>query len=186
MSKFASLAAGSALCLAVAVACSDKQPAAGKTGGILRGPQPDQAQNVSADASTIPASASGCDASLWNHVYNPSRLQVLDSCMIVTGVIEESDADPDGDQHFLLRLDPGQNRLLERKNAKKKGGDLVVEIVCANPVTIKKARGACPGYVNKIPIPAVGAHVSVTGSFVNDTHNSWTEIHPVALIKPIK
>jgi hypothetical protein len=135
-----------------------------------------------------PASAqqAGCDASLWKHVYNPSRLQVLDSCISVTGVIDESDADDDGDQHFLLKLDPGQDRILKKKNAKKKGGDLVIEIVCANPVKLKKARAACPGYVNHIPIPPVGAHVKVTGSFVIDTHNKWTEIHPVSQIQIIR
>jgi hypothetical protein len=31
---------------------------------------------------------------------------------------------------------------LKRKNLKKKGGDLVVEIVCANRAKLKKARAA--------------------------------------------
>src|SRR5258705_8235456 len=56
--------------------------------------------------------ASGCDASLWNHVYNPTRLNQLAPCISVTGVITESSADPDGDQHFLLKLDPGQEKLV--------------------------------------------------------------------------
>ncbi len=48
----------------------------------------------------------------------------------MTGVIDESSADPDGDQHFLLKLDPGQGKLVNKRNSKKKGGDLVLEIVC--------------------------------------------------------
>lgn len=133
-----------------------------------------------------PRLSASCDASLWTHVYNPSRLQVVNSCVAVTGVIEESSADDDGDQHFLLKLDPGQDGLLKKKNLKKKGGNLVVEIVCANRVRLKKARAACAGYENHIAIPAVGAHVRVTGSYVVDTHNKWTEIHPVSLMQVIR
>lgn len=123
---------------------------------------------------------------MWKHVYNPSRLQVVNSCVAATGVIEESSADDDGDQHFLLKLDPGQDWLLKKKNLKKNGGDLVVEIVCANTVKLKKARAACAGYASHIAIPAVGAHVRVTGSYVVDTHNKWTEIHPVSLMQLIR
>jgi hypothetical protein len=122
----------------------------------------------------------GCDATLWNHVYNPTRLQQLTSCLTATGVIDESDVDADGDQHFLLKLDPGQDSLVNKRNAKKKGGELVLEIVCANPAKLKKAKSACAGYTNPVPIPAVGAHVRVTGTYVIDTHNGWTEIHPVS------
>lgn len=127
--------------------------------------------------------ASGCDDSLWNHVYNPKRLQQLAPCISVTGVITESDADPDGDQHFLLRLDPGQDKLANKRNRKKKGGDIVLEIVCANPTTMKKVKSACTGYTNPIAIPAVGAHVRATGTYVLDSHNGWTEIHPVSRIQ---
>jgi hypothetical protein len=124
--------------------------------------------------------ATGCDASLWNHVYNPTRLQQLASCVSVTGTIDESDIDADGDQHFLLKLDPGQDTLVNKRNDKKKGGDIVLEIVCANPTTMKKARSACAGYTNPIRIPSVGEHVKVTGTYVLDSHNGWVEIHPVS------
>ncbi|MGI8402380.1 MAG: hypothetical protein ACR2NS_12375 [Gemmatimonadaceae bacterium] len=129
------------------------------------------------------SSAVGCDASLWNHVYNPTRLQKLAPCLSATGVISESDADRDGDQHFLLKLDPGQDSLVNHRNAKKKGGELVVEIVCANPTTMKKVKSACTGYTNPIAIPAVGAHVRVTGTWVIDSHNGWEEVHPVSSIQ---
>jgi hypothetical protein len=125
----------------------------------------------------------GCDASLWNYVYNPTRLQQLAPCITVTGTIDESDADRDGDQHFLLKLDPGQDTLVNKRNGKKKGGELVLEIVCANPTIMKKVKSACTGYTNPIAIPAVGTHVAVTGTYVIDSHNGWAEIHPVSRIE---
>ena len=151
-------------------------------------------QQVSANAPSALAStigdapqraASGCDASLWTHVYNPSRLQQLASCVAATGIVEESAADADGDQHFLLRLDPGQDALVNKRNRKKKNGNLVVEIVCANPPSLKRAKSACAGYTNRIAIPAVGTHVRATGTHVIDSHNGWTEIHPVSKLEKI-
>jgi hypothetical protein len=131
------------------------------------------------------SAATGCDASLWNHVYNPKRLQQLAPCVSVTGTIEESDADADGDQHFLLKLDQGQDTLVNKRNDKKKGGDIVLEIVCANPTTMKKVKSACAGYTNPIAIPAVGAHVRATGTYVIDSHNGWAEIHPVSKLEVV-
>ena len=137
----------------------------------------DQKSDVSQPAAT------GCDASLWDHVYSPARLHQLAPCVSVTGVVEESSVEADGDQHFLLRLDPGQDTLLNKRNQKKKGGDIVLEIVCANPTTMKKAKSACAGYTNPIRIPAVGAHVRATGTYVLDSHNGWVEIHPVSKLQ---
>ncbi|MEP6905222.1 MAG: hypothetical protein ABI875_04015 [Gemmatimonadales bacterium] len=130
--------------------------------------------------------AGTCDASLWSHVYQPKRLVVVEPCIEVTGVIIESDANSDGDQHFLLRLDPGQEKLLKKRNMKKKEGALVVEIVCANPATKKKEKAACVGYANRVTVPSVGSHVRVSGSYVVDTHNNWAEIHPASQIIAIK
>jgi hypothetical protein len=123
-----------------------------------------------------------CDRTLWDHVYNPSRLKVINDCVTTSGVISEIDADDDGDEHMLLHLDAGQESLASKKNFKKKGGDLVVEVVCAHPPTLKKAKGACRNYHATIKLPQQGEHVVVTGSFVNDTHNGWTEIHPASSI----
>jgi len=131
------------------------------------------------------SAATGCDASLWNHVYSPKRLQQLVSCLSVTGIIDESSVDDDGDQHFLLKLDPGQDTLVNKRNAKKKGGDIVLEIVCANPTTMKKPKSACAGYTNPVPIAVVGAHVRATGTYVLDTHNGWVEIHPVSKLEKL-
>ena len=155
---------------------------------ILLSAEQANAQSAKHAAKIVAAqsAASGCDASLWNHVYNPKRLQQLSPCMSVTGVITESDADADGDQHFLLKLDPGQDKLVNKRNSKKKGGDLVLEIVCANPTSMKKPKAACAGYTNRIPIPKVGAHVTATGTYVIDLHNGWAEIHPVSTFEAMK
>ncbi|HUR00102.1 MAG TPA: hypothetical protein VM166_11655, partial [Gemmatimonadaceae bacterium] len=102
-----------------------------------------------------------------------------------TGTVTVSLADDDGDQHFLLMLDRGQENLLTKRNEKKKSGFLVVEIVCANPVKLKKVKSACAGYTNPIPLPSVGEHVRVTGTHVIDSHNGWAEIHPVSRIEKL-
>ena len=141
----------------------------------------DQTQNVQDNNTAI-----DCDTTFWKYVYNPERLEVIDKCKTVTGVIEESSADEDGDQHMLLKLDNGQDQLLTKKNVKKKQGDLVIEAVCANKPTLKKVGNTCNGYINKIQIPKLGDHVKVTGSLVNDTHNGWNEIHPITKIEIIK
>jgi hypothetical protein len=113
----------------------------------------------------------------------PSRLQVLDRCKTVTGVIVEKNADPDGDEHMLLKLDAGQESLLEKKNYSKKGGNLVIEAICINDITRKAAKGICKGYINHVHLPKVGDHVRVTGSYVLDSHNGWTEIHPITQVE---
>lgn len=126
---------------------------------------------------------SGCDQNIWNYVYNPTRLEVIDKCKTFTGIIEESNADDDGDQHMLLKLDAGQEYLLKGKNMKKKNGWLVIEAVCMNNIVRTKVGDACKGYVNHVDLPEVGKHVKVTGSYVIDTHNGWSEIHPITKIE---
>ncbi len=140
----------------------------------------DQTQNIQ-DNNTV-----DCDTSLWKYVYNPKRLRVIETCKTVTGVIEESSADEDGDQHMLLKLDKGQEKILTKRNIKKKQGDLVIEAVCANKTSLKKVGNTCDGYINKIQIPELGEHVKVTGSLVIDTHNGWAEIHPITKIEILK
>ena len=141
----------------------------------------DQLQNIK-DTNTIV----DCDTSYWKYVYNRERLQVIDKCKTVTGVIEEGDDNEDGDHHMLLKLDAGQDDLLTKKNMKKKQGDLVIEAVCAAKTTLPKVGNTCNGYINKIQIPQIGAHVKVTGSYVIDSHNGWAEIHPITKIEVFK
>ncbi len=135
--------------------------------------------SVAAKAESGKDAGQSCDQTLWTHVYDPARLTIMKRCISASGLVEESNVDEDGDQHLLLKLDQGQDQLLVKKNLKKKNGDLVVEIVCANKVKIKKAKAACAGYSNSIPLPAVGSHIRVTGSYVIDGHNGWAEVHPV-------
>ena len=143
---------------------------------------------IKLNASAISASlfsdtiSAGCDPNVWKHVYNPSRLKVIDNCITVSGVITESHAEGDGDQHLLLKPDAAQQNLLKKKNIQKKNGCLVIEAICINNISEKKVGGACKGYVNHITIPKIGAHVKVTGSYVLDSHNGWAEIHPVSKI----
>jgi len=167
----------SIVCCLACFACSGEKSSTQSVKQVATAdvPQPDVSPSV----------ASGCDASLWNHVYDPSRLQQLTPCLSVTGIIDESSVDADGDQHFLLKLDPGQDKLLNKRNRKKKSGDIVLEIVCANPTTMKKAKSACAGYTNPIRIPAVGTHVVVTGTYVIDSNNGWAEIHPVSKLQAL-
>jgi hypothetical protein len=127
--------------------------------------------------------SSACDQGLWKYVYNPDRLQVIEKCIIVTGIIKKTRAEEDGDQHMLLKLDDGQESLLKKRNIKRKKGDLVIEAVCMNNISDPKVGGACKGYVNKIKLPNIGDHVRVTGSYVIDTHNGWAEIHPASKIE---
>jgi hypothetical protein len=47
-----------------------------------------------------------CDQTLWNHVYNPARLQIVDQCKTVSGTIDSIRVEPDGDFHIRLRVDP--------------------------------------------------------------------------------
>ena len=137
-------------------------------------------------AAPIGKVSSDCDPSLWKNVYNPDRLQVLDKCKTVTGVIEESNAEEDGDQHMLLKLDPQFENLINKRNKKKKNGDLVIEAVCINKIKDKKVGDACKGYINNVQLPKVGDRVSVTGSYVLDVHNGWNEIHPITKIENVR
>lgn len=145
--------------------------------------QLDRTTGATAPAQGKPAPVPvGCDTSLWRHVYNPTRLTVLDYCKTVTGVIVESSADRDGDQHMLLKPDAGQEGVVNARNLQKKQGNLVLEAVCANNTTLGKVGHACDGYVNKVQLPPLGAHVKASGSYVIDTHNGWAELHPLTRI----
>ena len=139
--------------------------------------------------------AGGCDATLWSHVYHPKRLIVKTACVTVTGTIVDATSgaqrdgvrhEADGDTHGWLRVDPQFQSMLNAGNKSAEGGNLVFEIICRYPVTQKDAQSACSGYTDHTQLPAVGSHVSVTGSYVQDTfHAQWNEIHPVSGISVV-
>lgn len=153
-------------------------------------------QGPTAELAAPLSSTTGCDATLWDHVYNPQRLIVKQSCISVTGTIvdatngKRSDGvrkEADGDTHGWLKVDPQFKNLLNAGNMSDEGGNLVYEIVCKFNVSQADAKGACPlTYHTPVQLPAVGTHVQIFGSYVQDTnHARWMEIHPVSKITVI-
>ncbi len=126
-----------------------------------------------------------CDAMLWEHVYHASRLEVIEKCKKVTGVIYDKRREKDGDWHIQLLLDAGQENLLNDKNISKQKGCLVIEAVCVNKVTQLDAISSCEVFANHVLIPSEGEHVSVIGSYVFDKQHGWNEIHPITSIEII-
>ncbi len=148
-------------------------------------------------ASTTPtAGSTGCDETLWTHVYNPQRLIVKQKCITVTGTIVDATSgtqadgvrhEADGDTHGWLKLDSEFENLLNAGNTSAEGGNLVFEIVCKFPVTQADAKPACQAYQAAVEIPPPGSHVRVVGTYVQDTnHAKWMEIHPVTSITVIQ
>ena len=129
-------------------------------------------------------SSANCDQSLWDHIYHPSRLQVNDPCITVTGTIQSIRTERDGDLHIRLKLDPEFTNLLNDANVAGQFGNLVVEPICQGPVTQPDAVAACENFHQDISVPHVGTHVTVTGSYVLDSQHGWMEIHPVTSIEP--
>ena len=125
-----------------------------------------------------------CDESLWDHVYNPNRLQIVDSCITITGTIDSIRAEKDGDLHIRLSVDSQYSYLINQANKDNQFGDLVLEPICVREVTQASAIAACQNFRQAIDIPPVGTHVKVTGSYVLDhEHNDWAEIHPITSIE---
>ena len=136
--------------------------------------------------STAQTSSDQCDQSLWDHVYNPSRLQVVDYCTSVSGIIESIRTERDGDYHIRVKLDPQFSGMINSANINGQFGDLVVEPICVNKVTQSSAMSACQDFHQNIEVPPVGTHVEITGSYVLDKeHGEWAEIHPVTSITSI-
>jgi hypothetical protein len=127
-------------------------------------------------------SSNSCDQSLWDHIYHPSRLQVNDPCITVTGTIQSIRTEKDGDLHIRLKLDPEFTNLLNDRNVAGQFGNLVVEPVCQGTVIQPDAMAACQNFHQDINVPSVGTHVTLTGAYVLDLQHGWMEIHPVTSI----
>ena len=118
--------------------------------------------------------------SISSHVYNSYRLTIVKSCIIASGVVDNVLQEADGDYHIRLALDSQYSNFTNSANDQYQYSDLVVEIVCALPITQSDAVSACQNYTNNITIPSINDHITVTGPYVLDTaHNNWAEIHPV-------
>ena len=127
-----------------------------------------------------------CDPILWEHVYHPQRLNIIEVCTQVSGTIENIREELDGDYHIRLALDPEYQDMVNQANVDQQHGDLVLELICQNPVEQQDAIQSCQDFRYIINVPPVGTHVLVTGSYVLDLeHGSWAEIHPVTAIQEI-
>jgi hypothetical protein len=114
------------------------------------------------------------------YVYHPARLHILQSCIHVTGVVEASRIENDGDLHLQLRLDAPYQALLQPANRLEQG-DLVVEPVCASLPLQPDALDVCVGDPHPVlDLPAPGQHVWMEGRYVLDgEHGNWAELHPL-------
>jgi hypothetical protein len=134
----------------------------------------------------------GCGDGLWQHVYHPQRLTIRAQCVHITGTIVDATNgaradgvrhEGDGDTHGWLKLDPQFVSMLNAGNRSNEQGNLVFELVCHYPVTQADAIAFCRGFRDHTAIPAIGTHVTITGTFVQDMmHAKWNEIHPVSSI----
>lgn len=129
--------------------------------------------------------AAACRPLPLANVYEPGRLQVVETCTTVAGIVDYVQHQDDGDYHIVLRVDPPYRGLLDFKNI---FGELVLEIVPADqPGCIPGQRlpaasdgnnlGVCTG-ADLVP-PEHGRHIAATGPHVLDTEHGWMEIHPV-------
>lgn len=112
------------------------------------------------------------------HVYNPSRLQVINNCIQVSGTVDDVRTEKDGDYHINIKLDPQFKDLINDKNISGENGNLVVEIICSHNVTQTDAISSCENVTNPIKIPSIGSHVFIIGAYVLDRSHGWMEIHP--------
>lgn len=169
-----------AACLIFAVAvCAQAQPPKKKKTATAIPAATKQAAQAHA--------ATGCDPTLWEHVYHKQRLVIVAPCISVTGTIKHIKREADGDDHIQLLLDPGDNALLNDLNMTKQHGALVIEPVCQGPVTQADAVTACRDFHSEVDVPTKKkTRVTVLGSYVLDqeANHGWMEIHPVTSITP--
>ena len=130
-----------------------------------------------------PQGSAGCDATLWHAVYHPQRLEIIEACKTVEGVIDRVLREGDGDLH--IRLDVEDKSLLNARNVSGQHGMLVLEPICQKKVTQADAIEACLNYAGPFFEVRAGMRVRVTGAYVLDHEHGWMEIHPVTSLVPI-
>jgi hypothetical protein len=134
---------------------------------------------------SAPASAPVCDPSLWNHVHEPERLLVKETCRTVTGTKVNHHLSRDGDVVMQVAVDPEFQSMLNTGNRQSLEGRLQVEAVCQAPV-LDFAEAACEGFTGKVLIPPDGSRVQITGTVVHDFNHGWIEIHPVSVLTVLR
>lgn len=129
----------------------------------------------------------GCDGSLWLHVWNPARLQVLNPCITVTGKIKSVIYNREGDLVMKLRLDPQYSNLTNSVNEDLLKGYLLIKAVCQSEVSEPYDKEYCKffGEQKRIEVPRIDANVEVKGPYVLNTNRGWTEIHPAESLRKI-
>jgi hypothetical protein len=117
------------------------------------------------------------------YVWDPTRLQVVQPCLYVTGyVLTGVDLNADGDRTFLVRPDPPYQHLLQPSNVEDGVRGLDIEAVCGVPPMIPAVIALCAGDPdpNLQTIPPVGTHVWLEGRYVFDLHHErHAELHPL-------
>lgn len=110
-----------------------KRPAAGGDDNLSAPGAPTVAGSVVPPGSGHRTGPMGCRAGdpLAN-VYHPNRLEVLESCVTVSGTVKSIHHEDDGDTHFDLALDRPYRHLLTLANKAHQHGWLVDEIVPAD------------------------------------------------------
>jgi hypothetical protein len=114
-----------------------------------------------------------CDTSLWPHVYHNYRLIIHDTCMSVTGHIDDSYSEADGDYHIRLNLDTQYRYMLNSLNISDEYSDLVCEPICVATITQSDAVAPCAGVVNHVYLPNIGEYVKITGPYCTDNDHGW-------------
>ena len=145
-----------------------------------------QAPQTSEPEASPQASATQCDQTLWQYIYHPARLQVLDQCISVTGTVEEVRKEADGDVHVLFRLDQQFELLLNEKNISGQHGDLILEPICQGKVRQADAEEPCSRYDGPYFEPQIGQRYLVSGTYVHDLDHGWNELHPVTSMQPVQ
>ena len=136
-----------------------------------------------------------CNPSIYDDFVNPGppRFFMLHPCITVTGnvtLVHDPSASFDGDVVFALALDkPFQNLVTITNFNSKMTGGIWGELICqyTNNATALVHKGDCStGTSPKIPTPAVGDRVQVTGPYVIDIREGGhAEIHPVTNISKL-
>jgi hypothetical protein len=173
MKKTGLMIALSLLTILAAFACSEKPK--------VRVPM----VSLGAQSSTAAFHAEGCDESLWSHIYNPGRLEVIDRCVSITGTVVKVSKEEGGDYAIQIAVDKNYEILLNNQNFDRQDGNLVARLICQHKDKEKKQE--CSNFNKTIETPAKGARVRVTGSYVlnRTTINAWAEIYPVTSITPV-
>jgi len=100
-------------------------------------------------------------------VYHSDRLHVLGTCRWYSGTVSSIRHEEDGDYHVDVSPDAGFASFLDADNYSQQHGSLVTEIM--------------PG--QRFPVPNVGDHVGVFGTWAYDADHGWNEIHPIWAIQ---